>query len=287
MADYDAVQAFWDRGRGRLAFDVDDQTYGFGSSLADGDVAHVLCAIATRLPTSEALPADNEPDVVDSLRRRLGWMGYVTRTLLGAGLLIPAASLITDLPICTGGALGGEYEAMSVARLRGEGQVILVPFSDFPEASARQIAEHFQGKYNLAISAGPALPLPNDAIDRDRGQLDSNVLMSQLERAHPDPSSVVIGLTAADMFIRDVDWRYAFSNRRAPRLAVVSPFRMDRGCFGIPLANDDTRMARLRKMVGKNIGVLFYKLPLSNHPRSMMYADIGGPQELDTIREEF
>lgn len=287
VTDYDAVQAFWDRGRGRLAFDVDDRTYGFGSSLDDCDVARVSCAIAARLPTSEAQSADAVPDVADSPRRRFGWAGYVTRTVLGAGLLIPAASLITDLPICTGGALGGGYDPISSARLRGQGQVVLVPFSDFPEATAQQIAQHFQTKYALTIRAGTALPLPDHAIDRDRDQVDSDALMSMLERAYPDTDSVVIGLTTADMFIRDVDWSYAFSNRREPRLAVVSPFRMDRGCFGITLANDDTRMARLRKMVGKNIGVLFYKLPLSNHPRSMMYAQIGGPQELDTIREEF
>jgi hypothetical protein len=45
-------------------------------------------------------------------------------------------------------------------------------------------------------------------------------------------------------------------------------------------------LARLRKMVGKNIGVLFFRLPLSDHPRSMMYGSIGGPQELDTMLEE-
>jgi hypothetical protein len=40
---------------------------------------------------------------------------------------------------------------------------------------------------------------------------------------------------------------------------------------------------RLRKMVGKNIGVLYFGLPLSNDPRSLLYANIGGPQELDVM----
>lgn len=52
-------------------------------------------------------------------------------------------------------------------------------------------------------------------------------------------------------------------------------------------AADATVLARLRKMVGKNIGVLFFRLPLSDDPRSMMYGSIGGPQELDTMLEEF
>jgi hypothetical protein len=40
-------------------------------------------------------------------------------------------------------------------------------------------------------------------------------------------------------------------------------------------------------MVGKNIGVLYYGLPLSGDPRSLLYANIGGPQELDSISEMF
>ena len=98
---------------------------------------------------------------------------------------------------------------------------------------------------------------------------------------------MVIGLTTADIFIPSVNWTYAFSNRRPPRLAVVSPARMDRGCMGIGRASADRQMARLRKMVGKNIGALVYGLPLSGHPRSMMYAWVGGPQELDMMTEDF
>ena len=83
-----------------------------------------------------------------------------------------------------------------------------------------------------------------------------------------------------------MSWQYAFSNRLPPRFAVVSPVHMDRGCLGFRAA-DATMLIRLRKMVGKNIGVLFFRLPLSDHPRSMMYRSIGGPQELDTMLEEF
>jgi predicted Zn-dependent protease len=286
-ADYGAITSFWDRGAGRLAFDIDACTYAFGSSLDDDDVELASCLIATRLPTAMAAAVDSEPDTPNSFRRRLGWAGYVTAAVLGGGLMLPGRLFITDLPICTGGALGGDYRPISAERLRGRGQVVLAPIGDFPQDTARQIAERFRSKYGLAIQAGPTVPLPSESFDAERGQVDSDVLMSTLEREFPDAGTVVIGLTSADMFIRDVDWRYAFSNRRAPRLAVVSLFRMDRGCLGIRLADEETRMARLRKMVGKNIGVLFYKLPQSSHPRSMLYAYIGGPQELDTIREVF
>ena len=45
--------------------------------------------------------------------------------------------------------------------------------------------------------------------------------------------------------------------------------------------------SRLTKMVAKNIGVLYYGLPLSNDPRSALYGNIGGTDELDVMTEYF
>ena len=45
--------------------------------------------------------------------------------------------------------------------------------------------------------------------------------------------------------------------------------------------------ARIRKMVTKNIGVLYYHLPQSIHPKSAMYGAIGGIEELDFMGEDF
>jgi hypothetical protein len=94
-------------------------------------------------------------------------------------------------------------------------------------------------------------------------------------------------LVPLDMYIPSFPWRYAFSYRRQDRLAVVSTARMDRGCLGLFTAGKERRLARLRKMVGKNLGVLYFGLPLSDDPRSLLYANIGGPQELDVMSEIF
>ena len=51
---------------------------------------------------------------------------------------------------------------------------------------------------------------------------------------------------------------------------------------------DDVRLtARLRKMVGKNIGIMYFGLEMSSDPLSMLYANIGGPQELDAMSDRF
>jgi predicted Zn-dependent protease len=288
-SDYIAIRAFWDRGAGRVAFDVDGRTYAFGPSLDDAVVYQVFSAIASRVPAAAAQPTDVEPVMHSPARLQPGWPAHLTSWILFGALVIPARALLIDLPICTGGALGGPYDPIDRTELHANGRVILVPVGDFDADVAHGIADHFRAKYGLDIVVGSRLSVPPAALDTRRQQLDSDVLLSSLASVYPQSPerTIVIGLTREDMFIRDLAWRYAFSNRRPPRFAVVSPARMDHGCMGIRRASEATQLARLRKMIGKNIGVLFYGLPLSSHPRSMMYASIGGPQELDTMLEEF
>jgi hypothetical protein len=290
LADYRALIAFWDRGAGRVAFDVSGRTYAFGSSLDDEAVQGACAMILAQFPGANVEPSDVEPDSPRSRRRSLGWLAHVTSWIIAAAIIVPARSVVADLPTCTGGAFVGAYVPVDPRQLRPTGRVVLVPFGDFAFEEAAGIAERFRTRYALDISVGTPLPIPDDAFVVERGQLDSGVLLSALDQRYPSSSpvhTVAIGLTHADMFIKELSWKYAFSNRRPPGLAVVSSARMDHGCMGIVVADSETQMARLRKMIGKNIGVLVYGLPLSDHPRSMMYRSIGGPQELDVMLEEF
>jgi len=125
------------------------------------------------------------------------------------------------------------------------------------------------------------------AYNSDRRQLNANAVLALLQTQYPSERAVVIAVTDMDMYIPGFRWRYAFSYRREDRLAVVSTARMDHGCLGLFTAGKERRLARLRKMVGKNLGVLYYGLQLSDDPRSLLYANIGGPQELDVMSEIF
>jgi hypothetical protein len=57
--------------------------------------------------------------------------------------------------------------------------------------------------------------------------------------------------------------------------------------LGGPMISEEKAKARLRKMVTKNIGILYYRLPQSNDPRSVLYKNVGGVSELDNMGEEF
>ena len=119
--------------------------------------------------------------------------------------------------------------------------------------------------------------------------MNSALMLTRLEETYAAANSpvIAIALTTRDMFNSEVNWRYVFSYRRNNRIAVVSPARMERGCMGVFAADEERIMARLRKMVGKNIGIMYFGLDASNDPISMLYANIGGPQELDAMSELF
>ena len=101
-----------------------------------------------------------------------------------------------------------------------------------------------------------------------------------------DPNAVVIGLTDEDMYIRGEKWQYAFSYRSGGRFAVVSSARMNPVNLGGE-ANDVLTESRMRKMVLKNIGVLFYFYPTNHDPKSVLYDGVAGVEDLDNMGEDF
>jgi predicted Zn-dependent protease len=132
--------------------------------------------------------------------------------------------------------------------------------------------------------------MPSAATDSFREQLISDAIVDVLRAHHPQPSTerlIVIGLVQADMSIPEYNWRYAISYRKVDRYAVVSTARLNRGCLGMIPVSQERVDARTRKMVTKNIGVLYFQLPMSDDPRSVLYRNIGGTQEFDRMSEDF
>ena len=176
---------------------------------------------------------------------------------------------------------------IDVARLRPNGRVYLVPIDDFPIARAAAIAEHFRTKFGVPIQVAARAAWPEGAYVEHRRQMNSAAMLKRLESIYATDRNggVAIGLTTSDMFNPEVNWAYVFSFRKNNRVAVVSQARMNRGCLGIFRADDEHIMARLRKMVGKNIGIMYFGLEMSTDPASMLYGDVGGPRELDAMSE--
>jgi predicted Zn-dependent protease len=128
-------------------------------------------------------------------------------------------------------------------------------------------------------------------VNTERRQLVAEKLIASVRHALPklanDPNAFLIGFTTTDMYPVGENWRFAFGWRVTElRAAVVSTARMDLHYPGEPL-EDARPEIRLRKMVTKDIGILYYGLAQSSNSRSVLYNSILGIEELDAVGEQF
>ena len=177
---------------------------------------------------------------------------------------------------------------------KGVGKLYLIPLGGFPAEQANDLASFYQNKYGLRVETLPNVNLTPSAINRERKQLIAEETVEIMKLANPnlknDPNAILIGLTMEDMYIAKLNLRFSFSFRDQGKYAVVSCGRMvlpQTGRFKLHPASEELVLSRLRKMVTKNIGILFYHLPQSDDPRSVLYRNVGGIEELDNMGEDF
>jgi hypothetical protein len=178
---------------------------------------------------------------------------------------------------------GRPQSPIPVPALVASRSVYFAPIAEFPAEDIEALVAHYQEKFGLSIAVLPTIGFPHEAYDRNRKQLIAERLIESIAAAHAvaaDPAAIVIGLTSDDMYIASEDWRYAYGLRAQNHLAIVSAARLD-DFLG------RERMRRLQKMVTKNIGILYFGLPVSDDPGSVLYRNVLGPTDLDRMSEDF
>lgn len=170
-------------------------------------------------------------------------------------------------------------------------RICFIPLAEFPAAEIVELAAYYRRKFKLENEILPSISIPENAIDYRRRQLVAETLVAGLHHARPelarDSGAIVIGFTDRDIYPLGEDWRFAFGWRDGNAdVAVVSTARMDLHYRGEP--PEEARLeVRLRKIVTKDIGILYYGLPQNSNPRSVLYDGILGIQELDAVGEDF
>lgn len=175
--------------------------------------------------------------------------------------------------------------------LKGVGRVYFVPIGQFSSPSMPQLMLYYKRKLGLTIEVLPGLQFEDSVLDFDRRQAIAEELIALTKRHYPqlanDPQAILIGITDLDMYIRQiVEWRWAFSFRQEGRFAVVSSARMDPENWGLP-PDSGLLHTRLQKMLSKNLGILYYRLPESKSRSSVLFGPILGLEDLDSIGEDF
>lgn len=164
----------------------------------------------------------------------------------------------------------------------------LAPLDGTPTDRVDRLAAYFARRYGIDARTLPATATPGYAWDEARGQLIAEAVLQSLPNAYPDRAvdrgAVVIAITDRHLYIQGrPDWAWAFGLRSDDlRWAVVSTFAME---LGEP---DPARVeTRLRRMVGKNVGLMYFGLEASDDPRSLVYRSIVSVGDLDAMGDEF
>ena len=170
-------------------------------------------------------------------------------------------------------------------------KIYFVPIGDFPSEQLDSLVQYYRQKYTLDISILKSITVDPSARDSSRQQLIAENLAAGLRQAVPeyanDSKAILIGFTSEDMYPTSKGWQFAFGWRLGNvRAAVISTARLGFIYVGMPL---DLHVSdtRLRKVVTKDIGIMYYGLPSSTNPKSVLYNQIGGIQELDEMGEDF
>jgi predicted Zn-dependent protease len=168
--------------------------------------------------------------------------------------------------------------------------IYLVPLGRFSSALVSELADYYKQKFNLKVSLLPTIELGDRVIDQNRPQVIAEELIEVIKQKHEhlaaNSRAIIIGLTSNDMYIRGVNWQFAFSFREYGKFAVVSCARMDPVNLGQG-PDDNVLRSRLRKMVTKNVGILYFGHSQNDNPRSVLYSQILGVEELDAVGEDF
>ena len=169
--------------------------------------------------------------------------------------------------------------------------IYLVPIGSAPMAEINDLAAHYRAKFGVKVTVLPQLDPVYGDYDGERQQLIAEKITQTLLRTYSDyrdkKTDVIIGITGQDMYPKSEDWAFCFGWRdQDGRAAVASTARMELHYPGEP-DSEATLRNRLRKVVTKDIGVLYYDKPQSENPKSVLYSGIMGIQELDLVSEDF
>ncbi len=169
-------------------------------------------------------------------------------------------------------------------------ELLFVPIGDIPTSEIDALVEHYHEKLGIKGGVLPRVSLQSVDTDPVRHQLIAEHVIDSMLRAFPQyasTSAILIGVTRQDIFPLGEHWQFCFGWRiPQKRAAVVSTARLGLYYRGEP-SGEATVSKRLQKIVTKDIGIMYYDMRPNGNPKSVLYNNILGIQELDQVNEDF
>jgi YD repeat-containing protein len=179
-----------------------------------------------------------------------------------------------------------------LSQLKGSGAVYLVQMGDHTHPySLADFAQWLHGKYAIDVQILPAMPIDPSAWDARRRQFVAEQLFAQIKQRYPDlardRNAFLIGFMDGDMYSADTMWSSTFTQRDHRRAAIISSAYLgdtawQRAHLSAASAVDRFR-DRLRRILLKDVAVLYWHLPLNNDPGSLLHDPLNPDLPVDDI----
>jgi YD repeat-containing protein len=176
--------------------------------------------------------------------------------------------------------------------LHGQGTIYLVQFTPHKAAySADNLAQWLHTRYGLDARSLPPEPLPKSAWNSWRRQYVAELLYAEIKRDNPtlaaSEDAYLIGLTDADMYSVEYRWSSTFTQRDHERAAIISSAELEDnpGWWKRPGQQKGARVhlqARMRRVLLKDLAMLYWHLPVNNDPSSLLHQ----PEDPDLPTED-
>ena len=177
-----------------------------------------------------------------------------------------------------------EGEIAQRDHLVGEGRIYLVQLGEHKAPyTVQDLAEWLRDRYALDVQVLQSMNLDHAAWDSSRHQYIAEKLLDEIKQKHPDlaadPKVWLIGFTDSEMYSATEKYSSTFSQRDHHNAAIISADdmedstlqRAERWFTGRQRQSSTALRDRLRRILLKDVAILFWKLPLNNDPGSLLY----------------
>ena len=221
---------------------------------------------------------------------KMGWV-FCDALEVGPGTTEPASNAPSPAQTPTASppsAPGHDGPIAALDQLKGAGRIYLVQMGDhLLPYSLEDFAGWLHSKYSLEVHVLPPATIKKSAWDPERRQYVAELLYGQMKSDHPDLAAdthaFLIGFTDADMYAISHESKSSFTERDLKRAAIVSAEGMDACPNAEP--NGDCLQARLRRVLLKNVAILYWHLPLSYDPTSLLHSPLDADLPTEEIYE--
>ena len=144
---------------------------------------------------------------------------------------------------------------------------------------------YYKARLGVDVVVLPPVPFDPKLMDPERNQMNADKCFGFMRQQHPeiagDPSSLLIAVTSTDLYIPALGWSYAENSRRDSRYAIISSARLHPPLLG--LWNPEWLNSRVQKLMTKNIGILYFDLPMSADYTSLLSSGVLSGIQIDEM----